>query len=279
MGLFGSKVELEVSAEPTALSPGDEVRVRSELRGPDKKTRSARVRLVYVNSYRYEEADYDADGVRQTHTRNEEIVVAEEPLSGPGGHGGPTAGLFETVLHVPSDAPPSVEDAVEWMVRATIDRKAASDVNEEVPLTVASSPDAHAGWAEGSGTHPSEARMDIELDRRVLRPGERIIGSVAVTANEDLEGRALRARLRGRRSDQDGEGVTYDGPVQDLAEPAALSAGATQSFAFALNVPIDARASFQTANNRLNWYVEVFLDRRMRSDPTGCLEVVVHRPA
>ena len=50
MGLFGSRVELEVSAEPTALSPGDEVRVRSELGEPDKKTRSARVCLVYVNS-------------------------------------------------------------------------------------------------------------------------------------------------------------------------------------------------------------------------------------
>jgi len=47
----------------------------------------------------------------------------------------------------------------------------------------------------------------------------------------------------------------------------------------ALNVPVDARASFQTANNRLNWYVEVFVDRKLRSDPTGRLEVVVHRPA
>jgi hypothetical protein len=46
MGLFGTKVELEASAEPTALSPGDEVRVRSELGEPDKKTRSAWVRLV-----------------------------------------------------------------------------------------------------------------------------------------------------------------------------------------------------------------------------------------
>jgi len=277
MGLFGSKVELEVSAEPTALSPGDEVRVRSELGEPDKKTRSARVRLVYVNSYRYE--DTDSDGDRTTRTRNEEIVVAEEPLSGAGDDGAPAAGAFETVLRVPDDVPPTVEDAVEWMVKVTIDRKSGRDVNEEVPITVASAPDALAAWAESSIKHPSEARMDVEVDRRVVRPGERISGSVAVTANEDLEGRALRVRLRGRRSDQDGEGVTYDGAVQDLAEPAELRAGARQPFTFALNVPIDARASFQTANNRLNWYVEVFVDRKLRGDPTGRLEVVVHRPA
>ncbi len=144
---------------------------------------------------------------------------------------------------------------------------------------MASAPDALAAWAESSIKHPSEARMDIEVDRRVVRPGDRISGSVAVKANEDLEGRALRVKLRGRRSDQDGEGITYDGPVMDLAEPAELRAGATQSFNFTLNVPIDARASFQTVNNRLNWYVEVLVDRKMRSDPTGRLEVVVHRPA
>ena len=277
MGLFGSRVELEVSAEPTALSPGDEVRVRSELGEPDKKTRSARVCLVYVNSYRYE--DTDSDGDRTTRTRHEEIVVAQEPLSGADGNGGPPAGTFETVLRVPDDAPPTVEDAVRWMAKVTVDRKAGRDVAEEIPLTVASAPDALAAWAEGSCKHPSEARMDIQVDRRVVHPGERISGTVAVTASEDLEGRALRVKLRGRRSDQDGEGVTYDGAVQDLAEPAELRAGATQSFTFALNVPIDARASFQTANNRLNWYVEAFVDRKLRSDPTGRLEVVVHRPA
>ncbi len=277
MGLFGSKVDLEVSAEPTALSPGDEVRVRSELGEPDKKTRSARVRLVYVNSYRYE--DRDSDGDRTTRTRDDEIVVAEEPLSGADGNGGPAAGSSETVLRVPDDAPPTVEDAVRWMAKVTIDRKAGRDVNEEVPLTVASAPDDLAAWAESSVKHPSEARMDIEVDRRVVHPGEHISGSVTVTANEDLEGRALRVRLRGRRSDQDGEGVTYDGAVQVLAEPAELRSGATQSFTFTLNVPIDARASFQTVNNRLNWYVEVFVDRKLRSDPTGRLEVVVHRPA
>lgn len=149
----------------------------------------------------------------------------------------------------------------------------------EIPLTVASAPDYLEAWAQSSVKHPNEARMDIEVDRRVVHPGASISGSVAVTANEDLEGRALRVRLRGRRSDQDGEGVTYEGPVQDLAEPAELRAGATHSFPCALDVPIDARASFQTDNNRLNWYVEAFVDRKMRSDPTGRLEVVVHRPA
>lgn len=277
MGLFARKTSLEVSAEPTTLRPGDEVRVRSDLGEPDKKARGARVSLVYVNSYRYESTDSDGD--RTTHTRHEEVVVTQEPLSGAGGNGAPPAGALETVLRVPDDAPPTVEDAVRWMAKATIDRKAGRDVNQEVPLTVASAPDYLEAWAESSVKHPNEARMDIEADRRVVHPGETISGSVAVTANEDLEGRALRVKLRGRRSDQDGEGVTYEGPVVDLAEPAELRAGATRSFPFALTVPMDARASFQTTNNRLNWYVEVFVDRRMRSDPTGRLEVVVHRPA
>lgn len=277
MALFASKTSLAVSAEPTRLRPGDEVRVRSDLGEPDKKARSARVSLVYVNSYRYE--DTDSDGDRTTRTRHQEIAVAQEPLSAAGGNGGLAAGSFETVLRVPEDAPPTVEDAVRWMAKVTIDRKGGRDVNEEVPLTVASAPDYLEAWAERSVKHPNEARMEIEVDRRVVHPGESISGSVAVRANEDLEGRALRVRLRGRRSDRDGEGVTYDGPVQDLAEPVELSAGATQSFPFALNVPIDARASFQTDNNRLNWYVEAFVDRKLRSDPTGHMEVVVHRPA
>lgn len=90
MALFTSKTPLAVSAQPTRLRPGDEVRVRSDLGEPDKKARSARVSLVYVNSYRYE--DTDSDGDRTTRTRHQEVVVAQEPLSGAGGNGGPAAG-------------------------------------------------------------------------------------------------------------------------------------------------------------------------------------------
>lgn len=58
----------------------------------------------------------------------------------------------------PTNAPPTVEDAVRWMAKVTVDRKVGRDVNKEVPLTVASAPGALAAWAQSPIEHPCEAR-------------------------------------------------------------------------------------------------------------------------
>jgi hypothetical protein len=125
--------------------------------------------------------------------------------------------------------------------------------------------------------------MDITVDRRMVTPGARIAGTVAVTAHEDLEGRGLRVRLRGYRSDATCDRFQYDGgAAKTVAEPVALRAGVTQSFPFTLDVPLNVWPTFATSQSSLHWLVEVFVDPVMFKHPhgpTGSLEIVVHRPA
>ena len=98
---------------------------------------------------------------------------------------------------------------------------------------------------------------------------------VVLTAPTDLSVRALRARVRGVRTDPDKLVTGYEGPVVTLAEPLKLAAGVSEPFPFEVEVPADARPSFEAPRNELHWYLETILDRRLRSDPTGRLELVV----
>lgn len=271
MGLFGSKTTLTLEAEPVRLAPGDEIRSRITTGDPDKKAQDGHVRLLYVNTYRYESSDSDGDST--TSSATEDIVVAEAPLFGSGGT--PAAGTFCVALHLPDDAPPSAADAVEYKLVAIVDRKAGRDVKEHVALQVASAPTAYADRAARPTEQPDELRAEIEAAPRELRAGETISGMVSVTARSGLEGRALRVRVRGIRRDQDGLTTVYDGEAQTLTEPANLAAGEPQSFPFAVQVPADARPTFDARHNALDWALEVFVDRRLRGDPTARLPLVV----
>ena len=69
--------------------------------------------------------------------------------------------------------------------------------------------------------------------------------------------------------------TSYDGEPQTLAEPAALTENAAQTHAFSVRVPADAPPTFKAEHNTLEWTLEVYVDRRLRGDPTARLPLVV----
>ena len=262
---------MTIEAQPTRLSPGDEVRARVTVGEPDGRAQGGRVRLLYVNSYQYQSTDGDGDTT--TSTAHDDVVVAEAPLFG--AHGAPAAGTYEISLRVPDDAPPSAEDAVEYEMVATIDRKGRRDSQVEVELLIASAPTAYADRAARPAEQPDEFWAEIEAVPRELTAGAAVAGTVTVTSPAGLEGRALRVRTRGVRRDHDGLTTSYDGEPQTLAEPAALTAGGAQSHAFGVRVPADAPPTFKAEHNALEWTLEVYVDRKLRGDPVARLPLVV----
>jgi hypothetical protein len=273
MGLFGSKVEVGVSLAGDRVAPGEAVGVRVDVPKVDGKVRGGRVDLLYRNTYRDVEVEADDDREEQTAvTRTDEVVVASLPLwDGP-----PQEGERALDLVVPEDAPASVPGMVEWQVRAVVDRKMAADGVVDAPLHVRASETALSSWAQRTPRLEAGSPLALTAEPRLLRPGRRVTGAVAVRAgSEEVSGRALRVELVRRRREQAGIEDVQVAATALLEEDVAVPAGASREVPFALDVPADASPSARADRNEQHWTLRAVLDRKLRSDPTAELEVVV----
>ncbi len=274
MGLFGDSTSVTLDVLSDRLTPGAPVPVRVDVGRPDKRARGGRVELLYRNTYRDEERDHGDDrdtGPRQV-TRVDDVVVAQQPLW----DGGPAEGTVALELVLPSDAPPSVPDMVEWKVRAVVDRKLAADAVAEQPLHVAPDPAALASWAERTPRLQPGSPVSLQVAERVARPGAELTGEIVVRAGgEPVQARCLRVDLvRHRRERADIEDQRTCASAV-LVEEVQVEPGQTQQAAFRLRVPGDAQPSARAQNNEQHWYVRAVLDRKLRGDWTAEVEVVL----
>ena len=273
MGLFGSKVEVAVTVLHERVTPGDAVSVRIDVGKPDGKVRGGRVELLYRNTYQDVEVQADDDREqRQRVTRTDDVVLASVPLwDGP-----PQEGTRAHDLVLPDDAPPTVAGMVEWQVRAVVDRKMAADGMAEQRLEVASSEEALRSWSERTPRVQPGSPLTVTAAPRVLRPGVRVAGSVQVVAgSEQVVGRRLRVELVRRRREQADLESEQVCATAVLVEDLTLPPGQRQEHTFSLDVPADAQASARAERNEQHWLVRAVLDRKLKSDHTAELEVVV----
>jgi sporulation-control protein spo0M len=274
MGLFGGgKVDVQVSLTGGRVAPGERVGVRVDVGKPDGKVRGGRVDLLYRNTYRDVEVEADDDREeRREVTRTDEVLVASVPLW----DGAPQEGLRALDVALPEDAPPTVPGMVAWEVRAVVDRKMGADGVAEHPLDVTPSEQALRSWAERSPRVEPGSPLAITAEPRVLRPGDRVAGTVTLRAgSEEVSGRSLRVELVRRRREQSGiedEQVTATVPLE---HDVALQPGERREVGFSLEVPAAATPSARADRNEQHWHVRAVLDRKLRADPTADVEVVV----
>jgi hypothetical protein len=273
MGLFGGGVQVALRLDRERVVAGETVQARVEIGEPDRKTQGGRVELLYRNTYRYESRDSDGD--RTNSRTTEDVVVVSEPLFE---HATPAAGHVTVALPVPADAPGSDAKAVEWQVRAVVDRKRSRDARETLPLHVGSSPEALAAWAQAPFAAPDKGcTMTLEASSRVVRPGERITGVLTVRAplSEPLSARALRVDLRRIRHDEDDLTDEDRMKLEVVAGGIELSGGEERRVPFEVVVPPHAGPSFVARHNTQRWYLEGIVDRPRARDYVGELEIVV----
>jgi len=139
-------------------------------------------------------------------------------------------------------------------------------------------------WDDDSGG----ASWHLELDRRLLIPGQLVSGRLSITAHGGIVARGIVVALKAmehwkhRESSTDAQGHTTTRVVTSNAEaihepvqlggPVGLTAGERFERAFELPVPPDGPASLEADDVGLDWTVEAKLDIE------GCFDSRIERP-
>jgi len=269
---FGRKTPVKLTVEPSTVIAGDEIICRVDVGKLDAKVQGGRVELSYLNTY--SRFSRDSDGGSSDGWTTESVPVETIPMFA----GTPAPG--ERIFHVrlPRDAPPSVADAVEWHVRAVVDRRRALDAWDEAPLVVQAAPGMLAGRMETPTEAATDIPMTVELSARELRPGGTLAGTV--TANPTIEGgmRGLRVQLVRERHEQDGIVDREVEAVVALTGETELRPGASIFSPFEITAPEDAAPCWEAKYNSEHWYLEVVADIRMTRDEVTRIELLVVQP-
>lgn len=273
MGLFssGEPTALELVLDRGDVVSGQAVEGRLRIGEPDGKARDGRVDLLYVNTYRYDTRDSDGD--RVTRTRREDVVVASLPLLQDGAL---RTGDVRLALPVPPTAPGSAPESVDWLVRAVVDRKMASDVVVEAPLLVRVPAEPLLAWSQSPPLVPPGCVVELQVASRVVAPGAQLSGTLVLRAVEDVKARTVRVQLRSVRDDPDGNETDVDAGQAVVSGELELAAGEARAFPFALQVPPGAPPSYAALRNTHHWLLEGVVDRPWSSDLVGRVELVVH---
>jgi sporulation-control protein spo0M len=293
--LKGGKVNLTIGIDrPSGIYyPGDTVHIIVSL-GNDKelKFQEGRVALLYQEKFQYRTTSHRIDSKGHSHTetvsrwQNNEQEVAKQVFLGetilPEG----STRNFEFDAAIPVSAPatyPGNIIQVNWLVKATIDRKLSSDINAEAPLFILippASPQASTQLAMshfGLSNEPSEAQLTLELQGIELVSGEIIKGILFVTPQKDFDATELRIELECL------ENVNYDLGNQNvnaykvkLAGKTKFTAGESSRFPFQVQVPQPCSPSGSSNNWSVSWNLKGILARFMRKDTSVEQEIKVY---
>src|SRR5512136_1715542 len=151
--LKGGKAKVHVTLDRPMLPyyAGETVHATVTIEGEKElKIQEARVALVCHEEYeyRYESHDRDSDGDYHTETHTswatDEQVVQQQQLMGPGAIPSNFMQSYEFSAAIPAGAPPTCDGGrivrVKWMVKVTLDRKLASDIEGKAELMVFTAP-------------------------------------------------------------------------------------------------------------------------------------------
>jgi SpoOM protein len=273
---ISEKVEIQVTAEKDTYLPGDVVNVSVRVTGKeDLDIQECRVALVCANRYIYRYTTRDSDGDSDTRSMEvtEEVEAGNERILDEGTIVSGSYTGRDLVLKIPLTAPPSASGEitnVEWKVRVALLIRGAPDVIEELPLTVLSTSESYANWAENAPELDSSGVCDMEfrLPSRSLRIGERIEGPLVLTPRQDFEARSLRVELVRREIVPRASGNTSE-TVQAsevVDESPRFQMGLSRDYAFAMDVPGAAGPSLKTEQTYVGWWLRAVVDRGLAFD-------------
>ncbi len=276
---ISERVEIEISADRSTYLPGDTVNVTASVKGKQElDVLEGRVDLLYANRYIYRSysSSSSSNGGGGHYTRHrvtDEVAVATERILEEGTILSGSYSGHEVTLEVPPAAPPSASGeitSVEWKVRVTLGIRGAPDVIEEVPVSVLSSIESYASWAESAPELDSAGVCDMgfRLPGRSFRTGERIEGTLVVTPRQDFEPRALRVDLVRREIVPRSAGNTSETvPASVVVEQSPrFQTGMSREYAFAVDVPEAAGPDLKTEQTYVGWWLRAVMDRELALD-------------
>jgi ribosomal protein L40E len=291
VGLFGGKLpELGIQLERAdgVYYAGEVVRARVTVSAEDgAKFKEVRAGLLLEEKYQTIERRRDSDG-DTTYSRvwrtSEQWAAREQLAAGelPKGY----RQTFDFEWRLPDEAAPTCQGKIvvaRWLVKATVDRKMARDVNAEAQLYVVAPAPAHptpGGQFSQENSAPELALMRFELPRIEYVQGETVTGRLHVDARQDLSPRAVQITLSRHEVVPGGDRVHAETVVEARHDyDAQLYAFRPAAFNFALAVPARWCPVYHSAHARVEWRVTAALDLAWKRDVHAWQGVYVYNGA
>lgn len=287
--LKGGKVNLNLTLDrPTGIYfPGDEIRATLELTS-DKELKIQQGRLVLACEESHQVCSLttstDSDGnssQEESYTwTTSSSEVARQVFLGEGTLPAGTSQRYEFSARIPDEALPTLSGqivTVKWMLKATLDRKLAADVNAEARILVHNLPSgAPTAGQYGQSSDPSNVEMILELPAREWSAGELLSGRLLLQPHKNFDVSEIRLEL------ECCEEVPVDHGNQkrmainiQVAGKTRLQEGQALRFPFQLVLPEGCTPTLYTDRWSLSWKLQGVLARFLRPDIVVAEELVV----
>lgn len=272
-----NKVDLTITLDrqPAVYYAGDSLRASISVKAQKElKIQEGRVVLLCCDRYqtRTEEQEQDDDGRTTTsvttawQTNNE--VFAREAFLSEVTVPGNISQTYTFTAAIPGDARPTWQGGkiVErtWLVKATLDRRLASDINAEAPLLVHAVAPGLLGAAGAFGRSNAfgEVALAFSLPGKEWAPGDTVAGELVINPAKDVDVNEIRVELERVESVPEGLGNTQrETKTTRLAGKTSLHSGQSLALPFSLAIAAPSPSSGRTAVCSVTWLLRGVLTR------------------
>jgi hypothetical protein len=278
VGLFGGKlpeVSIQLERADGVYYPGETVRASVTVTAEDgAKFKEIRAGLLFEERYQIIDRQRDSDGdVTYNHVwrTNEQWFGCEQLASN-----GLPKGFRQTYNYewrLPDNPQPFCQAKIlvaRWLVKATVDRTLARDVNAEAPLYVVVPAPAQVSKgveAFDENTAPDAVSMRFQLPRLEYVQGETINGRVIIEPRQDLSPSALNVSLLRHEVVPGGDRTNIENVFEAQQQHnVQLRAGQPHALDFAFVAPPKWCPSYASGNASVAWRVNATLDLPWKRD-------------
>jgi len=280
--LKGGKSDLIITLDrQTTYFPGDQIQARLDLKTEkDLKIQQGLIALLCEVKYQIRSRRQTRHGsTTYLHWASESQVVDKQIFLEEGVIPAGINQSFEFKGLIPKDAFPTLDGKiikVNWLVKATLNRKMAIDVNSETGFTVSSrlpaevNPQAVSQFDFKEYRHssdPDKADISFLLPRTDWALGEIINGQLVVQAHKEFKLTDIRVELIYTENVPAGNGNVYQGIERiNLAEATKFDPGQTLTLPFQITVPQKGYPSINPSQSEITWSLKGILARRLATD-------------
>jgi hypothetical protein len=282
--LKGGKVDLKVTLDrsPAVYYPGESICAAISLNSEKElKIKEGRVVLFCRDKFEYTTTTQSTDSDGSTSTSTSKIWKSEDYeqardlfILGETTISKGSAQTFDFTAQLSEFFPPTYRGkiiTVQWLVKATLDRKLAGDINAETEAIILIAPAGERAPVQlGQSNEPGEADFGFELPGEEWVSGETISGNLVIRPQKSFEATEVRLELVQSEYVSYDEGNKYENVVKiKLAGKTSLNAGETLRLPFQVQLPQACAPSWSTENWSVTWKLKGVLARFLRKDTFG----------
>lgn len=279
-------VRLELDRPNNGYLPGETVQAKVTVEGEkDIKIQQGRITFLYCEEYEYRHEEWVRDSkghsrrVQRTSRTTDEREVSKQVFLGESTIAAGSKQDYEFNFAIPPDAPPFAKGGIiksQWLVKATLDRKMAGDVEEKTDVYVLTTVPASQPGDYGECNEPGEAEMALSLPATTFALGETIEGKLIIRPRKAFDANEVRIELeQNERVPRDLGHEQKQTQTVKLATGTKLAPGNDLVLPFTIAVPTGSAVTCRTPNGSIAWKLKGVLARRLRSDTSVEQEIIV----